>query len=215
MSLSKYDLIFPIGERCHIYNAFKKFYPELHLHIFDFLGAISLDIAYHSISTQFKDFMLKENLEVINNGDGQDYFVKDKTTQVRCSHLFKTCLPPSESIDRYYPLLERLMRSATQEIQNANKILFCHATNEFTYSVNELEKYSEAFRVLFPDKQIDFVFFTYDANRSDYKKIYDKNGVVIIEIAKPVVEEKDIYNMYCWSNEPVLHEAVKDYLGIK
>ena len=212
MDLSKYDLVLPIGERCHMYYALKKFCPEIHLHIFDSLGGISLKIAYRALRTKFKDFLPKENLEVINNGDGNDYFVKDKQTGVRCSHLFKTSLAPAESLDRYYPILERLVAGTIREIGNAKTMLFCHATNAFTYKKWQIRRYVRKFRRLFPDKKIDFVFFVYNEKQQNYEQIYNKKGIVIIEITKPEIAPDDINNMACWSNESVFHVAVKSFL---
>lgn len=215
MIFPKYELILPIGERCHMYEALKKFCPpikDIRLHVFDSLGGISLNIAYEAIAKKFENFMLKKNLVVVNNGNGHDYFVKDKINNIRCSHLFKATLPPQESLDKYYPVLQRLMNSTRQAIEKAESILFCHATNEFTYSVWQIKRYCKKIRKLFPNKQIDFVIFTYDKKQKEYKKIYDKNGICIIKIEKLDVDCKN--EMVCWSNEPIFHSAVKEFFGI-
>lgn len=209
MKVENYDLLLPIGERCHICAALKDACP-VPAHIFDYLGGISLDIVYDSLLTGFKDFLLKENLVVINEGDNKHYFVKDNMLDVRISHLFKTCLAPMDSIDKYYPILQYLMRKTRNNIIHSQSILCLHATQTFSYSVDEFIYWSEKIRKIFPSKKIDFVFFSYNDAETSYHSIYSKNGITIYQIARLPINECNWNDMYYWGNMPVLRRAVKD-----
>ena len=61
-----YDLILPIGERCHTKVALLELFPNMPINLFDTFGNLSLDSVYDIMKNHFDNFLLKEDLRFIS-----------------------------------------------------------------------------------------------------------------------------------------------------
>jgi|GEM_PF-5899222 len=211
----KYDLILPIGERCHTHTALKKIFPDIQPKIFDALGNLSLVNVYRALSDNFEGFLEKENIEVLDKGDGVNYYTKDIKTDIRISHLFSTTYPPAESINKLYPVLFRVMSSTKCALKDGKTILMVHCTNQYDYSLRKLKSFSKKVRKLYPDKQVDFLFYVYkepsffmklkgriQKRETDRpKQIYFKKGICVYRMGfHPENGKETAHDMTIWSN---------------
>lgn len=106
----------------------------------------------------------------MDKGDGVNYYTKDVKTDIRISHLFSTKYPPAESINKLYPVLFRVMSSTKRALKDGRNILMVHCTNRYDYSLRKLKSFSKKVRKLYPDKQVDFLFYVYK-NPSFFMKL--------------------------------------------
>lgn len=214
----EYDLVLPVGERCHTYAALKDFFQCESL-LFDSLGAISMPIVCECLSNNFDNFLLSENLIWKGGSDASCYWIIDKTNDVRISHLFKRSFPLEESLHHYFPILERLKRRTLTYIQKSERILFVHATYEFSYTVDELVNYSRTIRQLYPTKVCDFLYFIRAENVVDYVRIYNTNGISVYRIPvfnksilPPQIAEQSSNEMAIFGNLPVMKQVLTSYI---
>ena len=214
----EYDLVLPVGERCHTYAALKDFFQCESL-LFGSLGGISMPIVCECLSSDFNNFLLLENLIWEGGNDASCYWIIDKTNNARINHLFKCSFPFDESLHRYYPILERLKRRTLTYIQRSERILFVHATCEFSYSTDELVHYSRTIRQLYPTKICDFLYFMRDENVVDYVRIYHTNGISVYKIPvfnrsilPPKITEQPSNEMAIFGNIPVMKQALTSYI---
>ena len=207
-----YDLILPIGERCHTDGALREIFP-VQLLIFNSLGGLSLPIVYEALRSDLRNFCLKENLFLEEEGDKATWYFADRTNNVRIRHLFGKDLSPEESLNHYYPVLERLKRSTITKIQRSRNILFVHATNLFSPTESEILDYSKRIRQIYTDKHCDFLYFTYDKDVRSYTTYYRSNGIRIYGIPiHPLAEsETGLGNMDIFTNMPILKQAMTSY----
>jgi hypothetical protein len=166
MKDDKYDLILPIGERCHTKQALAELFPQMPLNLFDSLGGVSLDKIYDILKNDFDNCLSKSDFYCVNNGDGIHYFFMETKQNIRCSHIFKCDVSPEESLDKYYPVLLRLKKSTKERLHNADNILMCHATCEYNYPLERYFEFTKSCRLLFSKKKIDFLFIQYSDTSS-------------------------------------------------
>ncbi len=211
--VSSYDLILPIGERCHTKETLKSSINNLNTLLFDNLGAVSLQIIADTFNNDFEDFLIKDNIYFNHLGDDKHYWTHDSKTGIRISHVFKRNTDEQTSKDRYYPLLERLKKTTKSKISEANRILMVHATEAFHYSVKEIYSFTEKIRKIYPSKQIDFLFFIY-VDAKECFLLSKKSGITIYLI--PNHPDKKLYpgNWNVWANMDILKEATKHYFHL-
>lgn len=205
----KYDLILPIGERCHTKEALKKIFPNIELNLFDALGGVSLEVVKQMFLKNYKEFLLKQNLEIKGKGDGINYYVEDSITSVRISHLFKSDIDENNSLNKYYPVLNRLKEKTISNVLKSNKILMVHATNTFCYDMHEITSFRKEIRNYYYDKKIDFLFFLYKENTSILHKKIDEIDIYTI----PYHPEHRLFpqDMQIWGNMGILTECCKNH----
>lgn len=202
-----YDLILPIGERCHTKVALLELFPNMPINLFDTFGNLSLDSVYDIMKNHFDNFLLKEDLRFINKGDNIHYFVLEQKYNIRCPHIFKCDMNEQESLDKYYPLLTRMIRDTKNRIARANTILMVHATFDYTYTLQNFLDFSQQCRKLFPEKKIDFLFLQYSDNQS-LVNTYTNDGVYIYNIPNHRERNNSLDNFFIWSNMNVLKLSI-------
>ncbi len=208
-----YDLVLPIGERCHTKEALKSVLSDFPLYIFDYLGGVSLSIIKNTLSNNFNTFLLKENIDFINNGDGKHYYTVDRTTDIRISHIFKCNLDEKASLESFYPLIPRLINKTKTMIEQSSRILMIHCNDEFTYNLEEIKSFSKDIRTLYPKKKIDFLFCLYN-NINDVLCYYKKNGITIYIIPIHKQKQQAPSNLEIWSNMEALTKCLKEYFCV-
>lgn len=198
-----YDLILPIGERCHSALALKNNGHYLQPNIFDWLGGVSLEVVREAIDNDFRDFLLEKNLmrnEECEN-DPSYYFVYDVSTGVRVAHLLKRQIEFDKSFKKHYPTLKWLMKKTVQRIRQSNRILMIHCTNQFDYEIKEFVDFSGSIRKLLPDKKVDFLFFTYN-NVGCSRDVYSDDDICVVDI--PILNDMNQFDANQLFNIPEL-----------
>ena len=207
-----YDLFLPIGERCHTYAALREVI-SIEFGLFDALGCVTLPAVYEACKNNFSGFLLQENLIFSGKENGENWEFNDKSSHVRVRHIFRSNLPPEESLRHYYPVLLRLKARTMNKLKKSHNILFIHSPCEFSYSKEEYIDYGRKLRRLFPKKQCDFLFFHYNEFATDYKTVHNADGIRICELPhSPYIKTERKGEMEVFGNTPILKQALSSYL---
>lgn len=138
--MEKYDYILPIGESCITSYNLRKRNLQQAAYPFDWLMDFKLDKFVYYHTTQYKDFLLKENLEeYLDIPPTSNAHYKDIKTNILFVHCFKknACL---SDFDEVKTIFWRRINRFCRHFYKAKRVLLVYTSKSDNYSDEELKK---------------------------------------------------------------------------
>ena len=197
MLSKKFDLIISLGAACGCALYMKKFKLRDHSYPFDWVYNAPFEKRIELLVNNFKDFLLKENLEKFYKNDGGDLyhdFYKDLSNGFIFLHDFPLNTPLEKSYDEVYEKYQRRISRMYENISASKQVLFIwfqlHETLSDEIVLKAQKELSQKF-----NKSINLLVFENDRSRTSVQDVKLNDSVL------KVVGPFNIDDDYVWGNE--------------
>lgn len=159
----KYDLFVSMGAACSCSSSLRNSKLQFYSYPFDWIGGPSFVERIELIHNNFKDYIIKENLEFIGKIDitNCDAYV-DKKRGMLINHDFKQGVAFDEMYEEVIKKHNRRGKRLIEQIKSSKKVLFVYMqtpnNDNRDISDEDLFKGEELFRKYFPNVQCDILY---------------------------------------------------------
>lgn len=183
-----YDVIYSIGHDCSCAANLKRFHLRNTSGVLDWLWGPTLSEVFKVLSDDFKDFLIKDDLEKLaknpvqtNHDLSHDYY-HNKRNNYEFLHDFPSNIPLSDCFDTVKEKYNRRIARFLDDIYSNKDILLVYLMNHntFKYSDKELIRLCNAY-CLHIGRSVDFLFIANDQSMGHLisEKAIQKNIVKI------------------------------------
>lgn len=177
---NKYDLVCSLGGNCSCAANLKALKKRLYSLPFDWTYILSTKpIVYlaEGFKDNFKNFLLKENLEILSYSENDKRFHKDKvgyfdkyTNYYFVNHFLKDIDKYPSEYNKVYSKMRKRINRLTTLIKKANRILFVLSIN-FDDNYETIMQLDCVLKDLYPNKEFNFIILHFNSNEDSEIKL--------------------------------------------